>query len=170
MKVSQFSYLSSLPFIIVLQVNMNTMHILILYFDISISDYIVIISCVILVGLFSLQHHGTNRVAFMFAPIVAAWLVCISGIGIYNIFHWNPRIFCALSPVYMSKFLRTAGVEGWVSLGGVVLSVTGTFLKMITWLTDFLGRQSWLIKPFFSPLETLLTATLSQGWRQCLLI
>ncbi|XP_024025480.1 potassium transporter 1 [Morus notabilis] len=88
-------------------------------------NYVVIISCVILVGLFSLQHHGTHRVAFMFAPIVTAWLLCISGIGIYNIFHWNPRIFHALSPVYMFKFLRTTGVEGWVSLGGVVLSMTG---------------------------------------------
>ncbi|KAL5580699.1 hypothetical protein UlMin_013141 [Ulmus minor] len=88
-------------------------------------NYVVIISCVILVGLFSLQHHGTHRVAFMFAPIVMAWLICISGIGIYNIFHWNPRIFHALSPVYMVKFLRTTGVEGWVSLGGVVLSMTG---------------------------------------------
>ncbi|PON57563.1 Potassium transporter [Parasponia andersonii] len=86
---------------------------------------VVIISCVILVALFSLQHHGTHRVAFMFAPIVTAWLLCISGIGIYNIFHWNPRIFQALSPLYMLKFLRTTGVEGWVSLGGVVLSMTG---------------------------------------------
>ncbi|GMN23674.1 hypothetical protein TIFTF001_000210 [Ficus carica] len=88
-------------------------------------NYVVIISCVILVGLFSLQHHGTHRVAFMFAPIVTAWLLCISGIGIYNIFHWNPHIFHALSPVYMFKFLRTTGVEGWVSLGGIALSMTG---------------------------------------------
>ncbi|PQQ11754.1 hypothetical protein Pyn_02618 [Prunus yedoensis var. nudiflora] len=88
-------------------------------------NYVVIISCVLLVGLFSLQHHGTHRVAFMFAPIVTAWLLCISGIGIYNIFHWNRRIFHALSPVYMLKFLRSTGVEGWVSLAGVVLSITG---------------------------------------------
>ncbi|PON85442.1 Potassium transporter [Trema orientale] len=88
-------------------------------------NYVVIISCVILVALFSLQHHGTHTVAFMFAPIVTAWLLCISGIGIYNIFHWNPRIFQALSPLYILKFLRTTGVEGWVSLGGVVLSMTG---------------------------------------------
>ncbi|XP_057507764.1 potassium transporter 1 isoform X2 [Actinidia eriantha] len=88
-------------------------------------NYIVMISCVILVGLFSLQHHGTHKVAFMFAPIVAAWLLCIGGIGIYNIIKWNPHIFHALSPVYMLKFLRSTGVEGWVSLGGVFLSITG---------------------------------------------
>ncbi|XP_058110306.1 potassium transporter 1 isoform X1 [Magnolia sinica] len=88
-------------------------------------NYIVVISCVILVGLFSLQHHGTHRVAFLFAPIVTAWLLCISSIGIYNILRWNPSIFCALSPYYMFRFLRSTGTEGWVSLGGVVLCITG---------------------------------------------
>ncbi|XAR60751.1 hypothetical protein NMG60_11034239 [Bertholletia excelsa] len=88
-------------------------------------NYIVIISCVILVGLFSLQHHGTQKVAFIFAPIVTAWLLCIGSIGIYNIIKWNPCIYQALSPVYMVKFLRSTGIEGWVSLGGVVLSITG---------------------------------------------
>ncbi|XP_004294303.1 PREDICTED: potassium transporter 1 [Fragaria vesca subsp. vesca] len=88
-------------------------------------NHVVIISCVLLVGLFSLQHHGTHRVAFMFAPIITAWLLCISGIGIYNIVHWNQRVFLALSPVYMLKFLRTTRIDGWVSLAGVVLSITG---------------------------------------------
>lgn len=89
-------------------------------------NYIVVISCVILVGLFSLQHYGTRRVAFLFAPIVTAWLICISGIGIYNIFRWNPSIYRALSPFYMYRFLKSAGIEGWVSLGGVVLCITGS--------------------------------------------
>jgi len=64
----------------------------------------------------------------MFAPVVAAWLLCISGIGIYNIFHWNRQIYRALSPFYMLKFLKTTGLEGWMSLGGVVLSITGTYI------------------------------------------
>ncbi|KAK1437036.1 hypothetical protein QVD17_02821 [Tagetes erecta] len=88
-------------------------------------NYVVAISCALLVGLFSIQHHGTHRVAFLFAPIVTAWLLSIAGIGIYNIIHWNPRIFHALSPVYMVKLLKRTGHEGWLSLGGVVLSITG---------------------------------------------
>lgn len=90
-----------------------------------ISDYIVAISCAILVVLFSLQHHGTHRVGFIFAPIVTAWLLCISGIGVYNIIRWNPSVFHALSPVYMFRFLKSTGFEGWMSLGGVVLCITG---------------------------------------------
>ncbi|XXG39718.1 hypothetical protein AAC387_Pa01g0604 [Persea americana] len=87
--------------------------------------YVVVISCVILVGLFSLQHHGTHRVVFLFAPIVTTWLLCISGIGVYNIFQWNLSIFRALSPFYMYRFLQSTRTEGWVSLGGVVLCITG---------------------------------------------
>ncbi|KAJ8749724.1 hypothetical protein K2173_012275 [Erythroxylum novogranatense] len=88
-------------------------------------NYVVIISCLILVGLFSLQHHGTRRVAFMFAPIVTAWLLCIASIGVYNIIRWNRQIYCAISPVYMLRFLKSTDTKGWVSLGGVVLSITG---------------------------------------------
>lgn len=91
----------------------------------SILDYVVIIACIILVAIFSVQRYGTHRVAFIFAPISTAWLLSISCIGVYNTIKWNPRIVSALSPVYMYKFLRSTGVEGWVSLGGVVLSITG---------------------------------------------
>ncbi|XP_021776518.1 potassium transporter 1-like isoform X2 [Chenopodium quinoa] len=88
-------------------------------------NYVVVISCIILIVLFSLQHHGTHRVSFMFAPIVTAWLLCISSIGVYNIVRWNPSVVNALSPVYMFKLLRNTGMAGWMSLGGVVLSITG---------------------------------------------
>ncbi|CAM8881710.1 unnamed protein product [Rhodiola kirilowii] len=88
-------------------------------------NYVVIISCCILVGLFSLQHHGTHKVSIVFAPIVTAWLLSISSIGAYNILRWNPHIYRALCPIYMLKFLKITGVEGWKSLGGVVLSIAG---------------------------------------------
>eukprot|EP01018_Ginkgo_biloba_P013751 Gb_08428 [translate_table: standard] len=88
-------------------------------------NYVVAIACVILVGLFALQHYGTRRVGFLFAPIVITWLICISGIGIYNIIHWNPKVFRAVSPYYMYNFFRKTGVDGWVSLGGIILCITG---------------------------------------------
>nr|CAB3458920.1 unnamed protein product [Digitaria exilis] len=69
---------------------------------------------------------GTHRVAFMFAPIVMLWLFTIGAIGVYNIIHWNPRILVALSPHYIVKFFKTTGKDGWMSLGGVLLAITGT--------------------------------------------
>ncbi|KAF8408707.1 hypothetical protein HHK36_004771 [Tetracentron sinense] len=88
-------------------------------------NYTVFVACIILVGLFALQHYGTHRVGFLFAPILMSWLLCISGVGIYNIIHWNPRVFSALSPYYVYNFFKRAGKDGWSSLGGIVLCITG---------------------------------------------
>lgn len=90
-------------------------------------EYAVVpITCVILVCLFALQHYGTHRVGYLFAPIVLGWLVVISTLGIYNILHWNPNIYQALSPYYMYKFLRKTKKSGWMSLGGILLCITGS--------------------------------------------
>uniref|UniRef100_A0A2P2MCR4 Potassium transporter n=1 Tax=Rhizophora mucronata TaxID=61149 RepID=A0A2P2MCR4_RHIMU len=87
---------------------------------------ILLLACVILVGLFALQHFGTRRVAFMFAPIVIIWLLSIFSIGLYNIIWWNPKIIRAMSPFYIIKFFHRTGKDGWISLGGILLSVAGT--------------------------------------------
>lgn len=89
------------------------------------ADAVVPITCFILVCLFALQHYGTHRVGFVFAPIVLAWLLCISTLGIYNIIHWNPHVYEALSPYYMFKFLEKTRKSGWMSLGGILLCITG---------------------------------------------
>jgi len=87
---------------------------------------VVIISCVVLVGLFALQHRGTHKVAFLFAPIVIIWLICIAVVGVYNTIRWNHQIYRALSPHYIVKFFQLTGRDGWISLGGILLSITGT--------------------------------------------
>ncbi|KAK4797888.1 hypothetical protein SAY86_030214 [Trapa natans] len=90
-------------------------------------EYAVIpITCIILVCLFALQHYGTHRVGFFFAPIVLIWLLCISTLGLYNIFKWNPQVYKALSPYYMLNFLRKTKISGWMSLGGTLLCITGS--------------------------------------------
>lgn len=91
----------------------------------SIADAVIPITCFILVCLFALQHYGTHRVGFFFAPIVLTWLLCISALGLYNIIHWNPHVYQALSPYYMFKFLKKTRISGWMSLGGILLCITG---------------------------------------------
>ncbi|KAJ3676179.1 hypothetical protein LUZ60_003591 [Juncus effusus] len=87
---------------------------------------VVLIACVVLVSLFALQHRGTHKVAFVFAPVVILWLISIGIIGLYNIIHWNRSIYRALSPHYIVKFFKVTGKDGWLSLGGILLSITGT--------------------------------------------
>lgn len=89
------------------------------------------VTCIILIGLFALQHYGTHRVGFLFAPIVVTWLLCISAIGVYNICHWNPHVYQALSPYYMYKFLKKTQRGGWMSLGGILLCITGQLMWVV---------------------------------------
>lgn len=87
---------------------------------------LLILACVVLVGLFALQHFGTHKVAVMFAPIIIIWLISIFAVGLYNIIHWNPKVVSAISPLYIIKYFRETGKTGWISLGGLLLCITGT--------------------------------------------
>ncbi|PIN10086.1 hypothetical protein CDL12_17329 [Handroanthus impetiginosus] len=84
------------------------------------------VACIVLIALFALQHYGTHKVGFLFAPVVITWLLCISAIGLYNIFYWNPHVYKALSPHYIYRFLKKTQKEGWMSLGGILLCITGS--------------------------------------------
>ncbi|KAL2900198.1 Potassium transporter 6 [Bienertia sinuspersici] len=66
------------------------------------------------------------------------WLLCISGLGLYSIFCWNPRVYQAISPYYMYKFLKKTGISGWMSLGGVLLCITGEYIKSADQVLYFL--------------------------------
>ncbi|KAJ4881856.1 Potassium transporter 9 [Raphanus sativus] len=90
------------------------------------SDTVVIVAVLILVGLFSMQQYGTDKVAWLFAPIVFIWLLFIGATGLYNICIYDTRVLKAFSPTYIYKYFRRRGRDGWVSLGGILLSITGT--------------------------------------------
>lgn len=90
------------------------------------ADAVIPITCAILVFLFALQHFGTHRVGFLFAPIILAWLLCMGALGVYNIIHWNPQVYQALNPNYMLTFLKKTKKSGWMSLGGILLCMTGS--------------------------------------------
>lgn len=93
------------------------------------ADAVIPITCFILVCLFALQHYGTHRLGSFFAPVVMMWLLCISALGLFNIIYWNPQVYKALSPYYMFKFLKKTKISGWMSLGGILLCITGELGK-----------------------------------------
>ncbi|KAJ7517666.1 hypothetical protein O6H91_21G034200 [Diphasiastrum complanatum] len=86
---------------------------------------VIIISSVVLVGLFLLQSWGTSKVSFLFSPIMIAWFVSTPMIGAYNIHRYYPGIFKALSPHYIIKYFQRNHKDGWVNLGGIFLCITG---------------------------------------------
>ncbi|KAE9460575.1 hypothetical protein C3L33_07589, partial [Rhododendron williamsianum] len=92
----------------------------------SISGEIVWISVGILVLLFSVQRFGTDKVGYAFAPIISIWFLLIAGIGIYNFFKFDATVLKALNPKYIVGYFKRNKKDAWISLGGVVLAITGT--------------------------------------------
>ena len=87
--------------------------------------YVLPLTVVILVALFSVQSRGTARVSAFFAPITTVWFVVIAGAGLVEIAA-NPKVLGAINPYYGVSFLLTHGIVGLVTLGGVFLVVTGS--------------------------------------------
>uniref|UniRef100_A0A1J3D760 Potassium transporter n=1 Tax=Noccaea caerulescens TaxID=107243 RepID=A0A1J3D760_NOCCA len=86
---------------------------------------VVCVAVVILISLFSVQHYGTDRVGWLFAPIVFIWFLSIASIGVYNIWKHDSSVLKAFSPVYIYRYFKRGGRDRWTSLGGIMLSITG---------------------------------------------
>ena len=85
---------------------------------------ILIVSLVILIGLFMVQSRGTAKVAVFFGPICMVWFIAIAGLGLLNIAR-DPSVILAISPSYAVMFLARHGMVGLFVLGSVFLTVTG---------------------------------------------
>lgn len=85
---------------------------------------VVPITCLILVGLFSFQKHGTARIGGIFGPIMLVWFMSIALIGIVNIIE-TPGVLMALNPYYALAYFQANHLHGIIVLGAVVLCITG---------------------------------------------
>jgi KUP system potassium uptake protein len=83
-----------------------------------------VVSIVILLGLFMVQSRGTQKVANAFGPIMCVWFVLIGGLGVWHMFA-HPGVFAALNPWFGVKFLIAHGFTAFLVLGAVFLTVTG---------------------------------------------
>uniref|UniRef100_A0ACD5WBX0 Uncharacterized protein n=1 Tax=Avena sativa TaxID=4498 RepID=A0ACD5WBX0_AVESA len=87
---------------------------------------VVLISVAVLFVLFSVQRFGTDKVGYTFAPVISVWFMMIAGIGMYNLVVHDIGVLRAFNPMYIVQYFARKGKDGWVSLGGIVLCVTGT--------------------------------------------
>ena len=86
--------------------------------------FVVPITVVILVALFVFQHRGTNRIGSVFGPIMVVWFVIIAAAGVPWIVT-HPIVLTALDPRYAIRFFAAHGLRAFLTLGAVVLAVTG---------------------------------------------
>jgi KUP system potassium uptake protein len=86
--------------------------------------YVIPLTLAVLAGLFMLQKRGTGSVGALFGPIMIVWFATLALLGVIGIAR-APQVLAALNPAYALGFLGSHGTLGFLSLGAVVLVVTG---------------------------------------------
>ncbi len=124
------------------------------------TPYVLPLTCVVLVLLFSLQRKGTTHIGKLFAPIMVLWFVAIGAFGIIQIIR-EPTVFRAINPVYALDFFMNNGTHGIVVLGSVVLCITGCE-ALYADLGHF-GRDAIRLSWFVFVLPALLCNYFGQG-------
>jgi KUP system potassium uptake protein len=148
--------------------------------------YIVWIALAILIGLFAIQRHGTDRVGKLFGPVMLLYFLTIAAMGVHHILG-HPQVFRALSPTYIWGFFAAHPLYSFLSLGAVVYAFTGTealyadmghlgrpaitrawlYIVVPALMLNYLGQAAMLIRhpefagnPFFHMVPPALTLPL----------
>lgn len=87
-------------------------------------DYIIPIAVAVLIVLFRTQSHGTEKVGGLFGPIMILWFICIAVLGLKSLLS-TPIVLQATNPLHGVRFFLDNGWRAALTLGAVVLSVTG---------------------------------------------
>ena len=90
----------------------------------SLTRFVLPITIVILIILFSMQKSGTAKVGRLFGPVMVTWFVILGVLGVYNIVA-APEIIKAINPYYGIHFIRTHALQAYIVLGSVFLVLTG---------------------------------------------
>ncbi len=90
----------------------------------ALAPYVIPITVLVLIGLFSFQKRGTASVAAVFGPVVLFWFLILGALGLSAILD-HPLVLAAFNPWYGVVFLIHNGLIGFMMLGGVFLVVTG---------------------------------------------
>ena len=86
--------------------------------------FVVPISLVILILLFSFQRHGSGKIGSVFGPIMFIWFTVIGFLGLISLTA-NPLVLTAVDPRHAVRFFIQNRVHGFFTLGTVFLVLTG---------------------------------------------
>ena len=88
------------------------------------TPYVVPLTVVALIALFTMQKWGTTRVGRLFGPLMMTWFITLAALGLPQIFA-EPHVLAAINPLHAITFLLHHKIAGFLVLGAVVLVVTG---------------------------------------------
>jgi KUP system potassium uptake protein len=87
-------------------------------------DLVLPLTLALVVLLFAGQRFGTDRIGGMFGPVMVVWFLAIGVFGGMQIAA-HPGVIAAASPVYAIRFFLDDPARAFLTLGTVVLAVTG---------------------------------------------
>ncbi|NNF63766.1 MAG: potassium transporter Kup [Acidimicrobiia bacterium] len=90
----------------------------------SVHRFVLPIVFLILIGLFSIQHRGTEIIGRFFGPVMVVWFGVLTVLGLGQIVS-EPSVLRALNPAFAVEFFAANGGRGFLVLGSVFLVVTG---------------------------------------------
>jgi KUP system potassium uptake protein len=90
----------------------------------GLANLVVPLSIAILIGLFTVQRRGTGTVGWLFGPMMLVWFLVIGILGLREVVA-HPGVLEALSPTWALRFMIDHGVAAFLTLGAVVLALTG---------------------------------------------
>lgn len=122
--------------------------------------YIVLITCLILAGLFWVQHKGSKTIGGIFGPVMLVWFATLAVLGFWQILK-EPHVFAALNPLLGLNLLITHPAGAVVILGSVVLTVTGA--EALYADMGHFGRQAIARAWYFIAFPGLLLNYYGQG-------
>ena len=90
----------------------------------SLESLVLPITIAVLTGLFAIQRFGTHVIGRVFGPVMVVWFAVIAAAGLGRVAA-HPAILKALSPTYGVEFFGSHPGIAFISLGAIVLTITG---------------------------------------------
>ena len=115
---------------------------------------------IILISVFAMQSRGTAHIGRLFGPVMVVWFLVLAVLGLSSIVR-APQILAAANPWYAIQLFAHEPWTAFVSLGSVVLAVTGC--EALYADMGHFGRKPIQYAWFFFVLPALLLNYFGQG-------
>ncbi|MBA3668415.1 MAG: KUP/HAK/KT family potassium transporter, partial [Sphingomonas sp.] len=125
------------------------------------TPYVIPLSIFILVCLFAIQARGTAKIGLLFAPIMLVYFSVIAVLGVVHIVDHPPVIWHMFNPWNAVAFFFDDPIPGFISMGSVVLAVTGA--EALYSDMGHFGRNPIRVSWLFFVMPALLLNYMGQG-------
>lgn len=90
----------------------------------GLAPFVIPITIGVLIALFMIQRRGTAAMGNLFGPVMMVWFVTIGLLGLNSI-KLAPEVVQLINPYWAYAFLAANPTASFITLGAVVLTVTG---------------------------------------------